>query len=235
MRPLELQRAAEIIGFARVAMLGYRDSGMPGSEHNAHPACFHQAPLDEAAERLVRLIREERPHVLLTYNEDQQGYPHPDHLKVHAVSVLAFERAGDPRWYPQAGEPWQPLKLYYSLWSAPSMRAIHQALLSLRGTSPYSDAWLARAHREEQITTRVRVGDYLWARTQALRAHATQIDPRSPFWFGLSDDELRATYPFEDWCLARCCIPSYPPSATASSPGRERPLEDDLFAGLRLA
>ena len=77
-------------------MLGYRDSGMPDTEANANPASFHQAPIDEATGRLVAIIRRERPQVLITYGDDQRGYPHPDHLRVHDISVLAFERAGDP-------------------------------------------------------------------------------------------------------------------------------------------
>ncbi len=102
-RPGELARAAEVIGFDEVVMLGYRDSGMPETDANDNPASFHSAPLDEATARLVEIIRRERPQVILTYNDDQAGYPHPDHLKVHDISVLAFERAGDPAWYPEAG------------------------------------------------------------------------------------------------------------------------------------
>ena len=116
-RPRELAESVRIIGFSELHMLGYRDSGMAESEANNHPGCFHQADLDEATGRLVAIIRRERPQVILTYNDDQRGYPHPDHLRVHDISVLAFERAGDPAWYPEAGEPWQPSKMYYTLWS----------------------------------------------------------------------------------------------------------------------
>ena len=81
------------------------------------------ATLDDAAGRLVSVLHRERPHVVLTYSDDQRGYPHPDHVRVHEVSVLAFERAGDASWYPEAGEPWQPLKLYYTVWSKARLMA----------------------------------------------------------------------------------------------------------------
>ena len=86
LRPQELARSAEVIGFDEVIMLGYRDSGMPGTPGNEDPASFHQAPFDEAVGRLVAAIRRTRPQVIITYNDDQEGYPHPDHLKVHDIS-----------------------------------------------------------------------------------------------------------------------------------------------------
>jgi mycothiol S-conjugate amidase len=222
-RAQELARAAEVIGFAEVVLLGYRDSGMPDTEANHNPAAFANADFDEATGRLVAVLRRTRPQVLVTYNEDQTGYPHPDHLRVHEISVAAFERSGDPEWYPELGEPWQPLKLYYSIWSRARVVAVHEALLRLRGSSPYDDKWFERRSQDERITTRIDVRDFLWARTQALRAHATQIDPNEPFWFGLTDEELAAVYPYEDWLLAKSLV-GYPP---------EGELEDDLFDGIR--
>ena len=90
-RPLELARSAEVIGFDEVVMLGYRDSGMADSEANAHPDCFHCADLDTAVGDLVEVIRRERPAVIITYGDDHSGYPHPDHIRVHDISVLAYE------------------------------------------------------------------------------------------------------------------------------------------------
>ncbi|MFZ9910979.1 MAG: PIG-L family deacetylase [Ilumatobacteraceae bacterium] len=224
MRPHELAASAEVIGFSRVEMLGYRDSGMADSPTNSNPECFHMADIDEATGRLVKLIRDHRPQVIITYGDDQRGYPHPDHLKVHDISVLAFDRAGDEEWYPQAGTPWQPLKLYYSVWSRSRLTAVHEALLRLRGSSPFDEKWFERPDLDDRITTRLRIGDFLWARSGALRAHKTQVDESEPFWFGLSDDELAEVYPYEDWVLARTLIP------TSRSAGE---LEDDLFAGIR--
>ena len=151
-------------------MLGYRDSGMKDSPANEDPASFHQADFDEAVGRLVEVIRRTRPQVIITYNDDQQGYPHPDHLKVHDISVPAFDRAGDPAWYPDLGQPWQPSKLYYTVWSRRRLLAVHEALLALRGASPFDEAWFERPDQDGRITTQVPVGDHMWARSGALRA-----------------------------------------------------------------
>jgi mycothiol S-conjugate amidase len=224
LRPQELARSAEIIGFDEVVMLGYRDSGMPDNPANSDPASFHQADFDEAVGRLVAVIRRTRPQVIITYNDDQQGYPHPDHLRVHDISAPAFDRAGDPAWYPELGSPWQPSKLYYTVWSRRRLLAVHEALLARRGASPFDEAWFERPDQDHRITTQVAVGDHLWARSGALRAHATQVDPTEAFWFGLSDQELADIYPYEDWILARSLVGQPPPGE----------LEDDLFAGVRV-
>jgi mycothiol S-conjugate amidase len=222
-RPGELARSAEVIGFDEYVMLGYRDSGMKDHGANEHPESFHMADLDEAVGRLVAVIRRVRPQVIITYGDDQRGYPHPDHVKVHDITVPAFDRAGDPMWYPDAGEPWQPLKLYYTVWSRARMLAIHEAFIRLRGKSPYDEKWFERPDHDHRITTKVDVREFIWVRTEALRAHATQVDPDEPWWFGLDDDELAEVYPWEDWELARSAVGR--PDGDA--------LEDDLFAGVR--
>jgi mycothiol S-conjugate amidase len=222
-RAAELAAAAAVIGFDEVVLLGYRDSGMPETEANRRPEAFWNADIDEATGRLVAVLRRTRPQVLITYNDDQQGYPHPDHLRVHDISMLAFERSGDPAWYPEAGAPWQVAKLYFSVWSRSRMLAVHEALKRLRGSSPFEEKWFDRPSSDHRITTRIDVRDYLWARTGALLAHATQIDPNEAFWFGLSDEELAEAYPYEDWILAESHVGKPP----------EGVIEDDLFAGVR--
>ena len=225
LRPLELEKSAAIIGFSDVVMLGYRDSGMLDSPANNHPDCFHMADLDEATGRLVEVIRRTKPQVIITYSDDQRGYPHPDHVKVHDISVLAFERAGDPSWYPDLGEPWQPLKLYYTLWSRSRITAVHEAMLRLRGSSPFDEKWLDRPDQDARITTKLHIAKWLYARSGALKAHATQIDPNEPWWFGLSDDELAEVYPWEDWVLAKSAV---------GGP-EDGMYEDDLFTGIERA
>jgi mycothiol S-conjugate amidase len=224
LRPAELAASAAVIGFDEVVMLGYRDSGMPDSEANQHPDNFFNADIDEATGRLVEVIRRTKPQVIITYNDDQQGYLHPDHLRVHDISVLAFERAGDPAWYPGLGEPFTPCKLYYTCWAHRRMASIHEGLLALRGESPFDERWLERRNQDHRITTRIAIGDYMWARTKSLLAHATQVDPNEPFWFGLSDDELAEIYPWEDWILARSHVGPIP----------EPDAETDLFDGIDL-
>jgi mycothiol S-conjugate amidase len=228
MRPAELARSAEVIGFDEVVMLGYRDSGMAGCDANGHPGCFHRADLDEATGRLVAIIRRVRPQVLITYSDEQQGYPHPDHLRVHDISVLAFDRAGDPAWYPEAGTPFQPLKLYYTTWSRRRLVAVHEGLLKHRGESPFDEKWFERPDTDHRVTTHIDIAEFIWARTESLRAHATQVDPTAAFWFGLSDAELAEAYPWEDWILAKSLVSDIP------SGERGDAMEDDLFAGITI-
>ncbi|MBA3310136.1 MAG: PIG-L family deacetylase [Nocardioidaceae bacterium] len=222
-RPAELAASAAVIGYDEVVMLGYRDSGMAGEPTNEHPESFHQAELDDAVGRLVAVIRRTRPQVILTYGDDQSGYPHPDHLRVHDVSLPAFDRAGDPDWYPEHGAPFQPSKMYYSTWSRARMIAVHDALQRLRGSSPFDEKWFDRPDNDHLITTKIDVRDSVGARSEALRAHATQVDPSEAFWFGLTDEELADVYPTEDWQLARSLVAAAPPDG----------IEDDLFEGVR--
>ena len=219
-RAKELERSAQIIGYQRVDMLGYKDSGMPDMPENADPANFANAPLDDAVLRLVRIIRRDRPQVLLTYDEEQGHYPHPDHLRTHEISVHAFDRAGDPDWFPEAGDPWQPSKMYYTTWARARIEATHQKMLELGIESPFPTDWFDRPNLDHRITTKVDVGAFLHIRDEALLAHATQVDPNEKFWFGLTPQIAAATYPWDDYILARSTIDTDLP-------------EDDLFAGLR--
>lgn len=223
LRPKELAQSAAVIGFDHVEMLGYRDSGMPDSEANSHPDCFHMAAIDEAVDRLVALVRRHRPDVLITYGDEQSGYPHPDHLRVHEISVLAFDRSADPHHRPDLGSAHAVSKLYYSVWSRDRMLAVHEALLAKHQRSPFDDRWFERPGHDDRITTRVDVTDFLWARTGALRAHATQVDPDELFWFGLDEGELAAVYPTEDWVLAASRVPRI----------ADGTIEDDLLFGTR--
>jgi mycothiol S-conjugate amidase len=216
----ELARATETIGYDEVVLLGYKDSGMPDTPHNDDPECFAQADFREAVGRLVTVIRRVRPQVIVTYSDDQRGYPHPDHLRVHDASVRAFDVAGDPDAYPWAGPPWQPSKLYYTVWSRKRMVAMHEKFKELGIESPFSDEWFKRPWQDDRITTSIDVREHFEVRRNALLAHATQVDPQSPFWFGIPSEELRKIHPFDDYVLARHLVDSGIP-------------EDDLFAGIR--
>ncbi len=218
----ELARAAQIIGYTDVVHLGYKDSGMPGTPSNEDPGCFARADLDEAVGRLVAVIRETRPQVIVTYGDDQQAYPHPDHLRVHDISLPAFDRAGDPTAHPEAGPPWQPQKLYYTSWSRARIVATHEKFLELGLDSPFDDKWFSRPSQDDRVTTRIDVSGFMDVRRNALLAHATQIDPESPFWFGLPPEVARTIHPFDDYVLARTRVPL-----------AEGEIEDDLFAGCR--
>jgi len=222
-RSQELDRAAAVIGYDEVVRLGYRDSGMPGSEANARADSFARAPLEEAVARLVAVVRRERPQVMITYPDDQSEYPHPDHLRVHEVSMAAFDAAADADAYPEAGPPYAPAKLYYTVWPAARMRATHEKYLELGLESPFDEKWLARVDRmaaSEKVTTTIDVAGFEDVRGRALRAHATQVDPTSPFWFGLPAEVQRSIEPAETFFLARSRI------------GPTTEPEEDLFAGV---
>jgi mycothiol S-conjugate amidase len=225
-RKAEMDRAREILG-VRQAWLGFIDSGLPeGDPLPPLPeGCFALEKVETAAEPLVRLIREFRPHVVTTYDENG-GYPHPDHIQCHRISVEAFDAAGDPDRYPDAGEPWQPLKLYYNqTFTKARVMALHEAMLARTGSSPY-EGWIERWDSEEgerrperEITTHVPCGEYFEVRDRALLAHATQVDPDGP-WFSVPLEIQREVWPTEDFELARSLVDTTIP-------------EDDLFAGIR--
>ena len=240
----EMARAREILGVEQ-RFLGFTDSGLPeGDPLPPLPeGSFALVPLAEAAAPLVRLVRDFKPHVILTYDESG-GYPHPDHIKTHQVAVEAFEAAADPDRYREAargdggreppmqgaGEPWQPSKMYYFVtFHQAKYAALHEELLRRGLESPYTEIFaeweerarkrLERGQRTLEITTRVQAADYFGVRDDALRAHATQIDPNSS-WFACPREVERVAWPTEDYHLARSLVDTELP-------------EDDLFAGIR--
>jgi mycothiol S-conjugate amidase len=223
-RAKEMDAAREILG-VKQAWLGFVDSGLPeGDPLPPLPeGCFALQTVEEAAEPLVRLIREFRPHVVTTYDENG-GYPHPDHIMTHKISMVAFDAAGDPDAYPEAGEPWQPLKLYYSQGTSLERIMALDAAMNERGLeSPYKERiarWEESGRTPREITTRVPCGDFFEIRDKALIAHATQIDPDGP-WFRVPLEIQREVWPTEDYELARSLVDSTIP-------------EDDLFQGIRV-
>ncbi len=166
-RRAEMARAAEILGVQQT-WLGFEDSGLPEpDEHGVTPPLPGRVLRGSAdrrgAEELVRLVREFRPHVMTTYDENG-GYPHPDHIRTHEISMRAFEAAGDPEQFPGTGEPWQPSKLYYHLtFHKARLVALHEACLSEGVESPFGE-WLAtwedKPEDEARLTTKVPCADY---------------------------------------------------------------------------
>jgi mycothiol S-conjugate amidase len=219
----EMARAREILGVQQ-EWLGFLDSGLPeGDPPPPLPdGCFAVQPLEVASEPLVRLVRQFRPHVITTYDE-RGGYPHPDHVKTHEVSIEAFDAAGDPDRYPGTGEPWQPLKLYYHLtFHKARIVAIDTAMRERGLESPYKEwleRWEDKPEDEVRLTTMVPCADYFPVRDQALLAHATQVDPKGR-WFTVPIDLQQAVWPTEDYQLARSLV------EVGSFP------ENDLFAGI---
>jgi mycothiol S-conjugate amidase len=213
-RRREMAAAAGILG-VRQRFLGLVDSGL---REPLPEGCFAALPLEEAAVPLVALIREFRPHVVITYDESG-GYPHPDHIRTHEVTVEAFSAAADPTRYPGTGEPWQPQKLYYqAVLSRAWFQTLHDATLAA-GLESAMGPVLDELPTGETlaITTRIRCESHFATRDQALLAHETQIDPAHPF-FAHSREIERQVWPYEDYHLAH------------PTPGPD--LEEDLFTGV---
>jgi mycothiol S-conjugate amidase len=217
----ELAAAVEAIGFTRTYQLGFHDSGYHEDPADVPEGTFARVPLDEAAARLAVVLREERPHVVVTYPEDG-GYPHPDHIRVHAVTMRALELAEDGD---LEGEPWRVPKVY-ACTAFPRVRvlALHEAIEATGVESPFV-RWLERRDEQpdrhedtEEIAARVDIGEWIPRRDAALRAHATQVDPEG-FWFQVDRTLERDTFPYE-------CFLGLRDDTGAIDP------VDDLFAGL---
>jgi mycothiol S-conjugate amidase len=229
----EMARAQEILGVQH-EWLGFVDSGLPqGDPLPPLPeGCFGLVPVEVGTEALVRLVRRFRPHVMTTYDENG-GYPHPDHIMCHRISRAAFEAAGDPSAFPDAGDPWQPLKLYYDIgFSRAKFTAFHDALIARGMESPYVEMfknWKDREDKSARVTTRIHAADWFERRDAALIAHATQVDPTGNF-FRMPMDMQREIWPTEDFQLARTTLDT---PVFAPREGAVKVYEDDLFDGIR--
>jgi N-acetyl-1-D-myo-inositol-2-amino-2-deoxy-alpha-D-glucopyranoside deacetylase len=227
----ELATACEALGVKDHRFLGgpgrYRDSGMMDTPSNARPEAFWNADLDEATGLLVAVMREVRPQVVVTY-DDNGGYGHPDHIQAHRVTVAAFEAAGDASRYPGAGEPWLPAKLYYSAIAKSFLQAGIDYFREEGIQSDFFSADVTSADDlpfgvpDDSITTQIDAREQLPAKVAAMRAHRSQIAVDGPF-FALADGAARTAFGMEHYVLA----------SGDRGPGTgEHGWEDDLFAGV---
>ncbi|TFD17521.1 mycothiol conjugate amidase Mca [Cryobacterium sp. TMT4-10] len=221
LRRLEMKEAQRALGVQH-RWLGYEDSGM-NDDGSVPTNSFASIPVEISAEPVVRLIREFKPQVLITYDENG-GYPHPDHIRCHDVSMEAYRAAADPARYPDAGEPWLVDKLYFD--RIFNLERIDAMLLELSVKEPDSPVLeplgAARDWMKDYpklATTHVNVGDFLEVRDAALRAHASQVSPKSSFFFW-PNDLIREAWPYEDFQLVESKVDTVIP-------------ESDLFAGVR--
>lgn len=198
-RSRECAIAAEILGARRVAFLGYRDSGMAGTPTNDDPASFWQADVEEAAERLAALLREEAAEVLTVY-DDHGGYHHPDHIQVHRVGVRAAELAGTPRVYEATAD-----RDHFAETLRASAALADSLGVEAPGDLPDPEEFAANFTPSEVITTRVDVSDRLATKRAALRAHASQIDETS--FFLTMPDEIFALAFGTEWFIRRDAAP----------------------------
>jgi N-acetyl-1-D-myo-inositol-2-amino-2-deoxy-alpha-D-glucopyranoside deacetylase/mycothiol S-conjugate amidase len=185
MRWAELTCAAQHLGLADVIHLGYRDSGMPGSDDNRHPNALAAAPVDEVAARVINVLRQFRPQVVVTF-DPIGGYRHPDHIAIHNATVRAFHLAGDPQQFPDGGPAHQPQKLYYQVLPKRWLK-LFVRLMPLFGQDPRRfgrnrDIDLASLVEVDfPVHAAVRVGGEAAARSQrAAACHKSQLEGGPP-------------------------------------------------------
>ena len=228
-RARELAAAVAAIGFTRTHELGYVDSGYHEDPADVPEGTFSRIDLDEPSRDLAAILRRERPHVVVTYPENG-GYPHPDHIMNHLVTMRGLELAEDPAAdlgadpaseHATTLRPWRVPKVYAtSTFPLERLEALHAAMLEAAGESPYTEWLESRADRvpREEPDTRVRCGDHFDRRDAALLAHVSQIDPDG-FWFGVPRALEREHYPYEAYTVLRSDV-------------LVQRVEEDLFAGL---
>lgn len=218
-RKQEMANAIKILG-CQHRWLGFVDSGYP----EGHPkpplpdGCFAALDPEKAAAPLVEIFREFKPHVVTTYDENG-GYPHPDHIRTHEITMRAYQNAADSS-YPSDLSVWQVPKIYYhQTFSYDRVVTMHQAALTANLISPFAE-WLTDWEPEpSRVTTQVHCAEYFSVRDNVLKAHATQVDPTG-MWFAFPRELEREIWPTEDYELA------------IDNVGVKLP-ETDLFNGLR--
>lgn len=221
-RRQELQEAVDILKISHLEVLPYRDSGMMGRPSNEHLECFNKADPHEATGRLVALVRKYRPQVMVTYNEEG-GYGHPDHLMAHRITLDAFAAAGDAAQYPEAGEPWTPLKLYLigsrrSLWLR-AWETMRERGIATKTPLDDENFDPKRFVDDPRDVTSIDITNYLPQKLAALRVHRTQIKPDWPY-LAIPDDVRLELMADEHFVLLESRV-----DAPAD--------EDDLFSGIR--
>jgi LmbE family N-acetylglucosaminyl deacetylase len=209
-RQEEARQACALLGVTDVEFLGYRDSGMKDTEENSNPAAFANAAVDDAVERLVKVIRSTQPQVIVAYDEDG-GYGHPDHIMAHRIGVEAFQRL--------QGEPGGPEKLYFSARSREGFRRYVEAIKEHGLTVPWIEGdfnFDEYGVPDSEITAHIDVAPFVGLKKQALAVHRTQIRPDF-FYLQIPDEALAAGSGMEYF------IRVFPPP----QPGEK---ETDLFA-----
>ena len=196
----EMRRAMAVTGAAEVRFLGYRDSGMDGTHDNDHPDSFIQAVPGEAVEKIVALIREFRPEVVMTH-DPTGGYGHPDHIATYHHTKDAFEAAGGPG-YPNAGEPWTPRLLYYVCFPRSNFKNIWEKMLEMGIKPPFASEILDQVGSpDEDVTTVIDVSSHVDTKIASLECHATQLQADGPFGL-LPEDYMKEIMSTEFYTLA---------------------------------
>jgi len=222
LRQAELACAVQILGIKQLHYLGYRDSGMPGSEDNRHAGALAAAPLDEVVAKVTQHIRQIRPQVVITF-DPVGGYHHPDHIMVHKATLEAFHAASDPLRYPDLGEPFQPQKLYYHTFPRTMLR-LAVRLLPLLGRDPHhfgvnDDIDLTELAKDDfPVHARINIRQVKSVKAQASACHHSQQGPS-----GGGNHVVGALMSLFD--RSELYMRAYPPATRETK-------ERDLFAGV---
>lgn len=220
-REHELRAAATVLGVKYLWFLDYRDSGMAGTPENGHRSSFLQADRHEALGKIIKIVRDFRPTVMVTF-DPTGGYGHPDHLTISQLSTQAFGAAADPNAYPETGEPWQAARLFYASFPRSTIRMIQDFMrendvnTGLSGLDPEKFGI-----PDEEITNVLDVSEWVAVKSRSLAHHRTQMAPDG-IWQKLSPEVIEAWRSREHYALAA----GVPVPDHAEARG-------DLFAGLR--
>ena len=188
-RQQELRDAMAVTGVRDVRFLGYRDSGMHGTDDNNHPSSLYQASAEEVAGALVEIMREVRPNVVITH-DPSGGYGHPDHITVHHRTTQAFQASGDPAWQSASPDssrdsvrpPWAADLLYYVCYPRSNFRRMWQQMVDNGVTPPFASLEVDKiGSPDEEVTTTVDVSNYVETKIASLACHRTQMDPNGAF------------------------------------------------------
>ena len=205
-RQEEMRQAALVTGVTDVRFLGYRDSGMAGTEDNNHPNSLYQAPPDQVVDPLVAIIREVRPEMIITH-DPTGAYGHPDHVTTYSHVTQAFALSGDGAAHPSppgsGDQPWTPRLLYYTCFPRTVMRRMWQQMRDTGVTPPFAslEEEESLGSPDEDVTTVVNVGAYVDAKIASLACHRTQMDPNGPF-AQFPEDMMREIMSTEYFTLA---------------------------------
>lgn len=173
----ELLAACRALGVSSVYFLNHGDSNMPGHEDNHKSDAFWQVNLDTAVGGLVRILREFRPHIAVTYNAFG-SYGHPDHIQAHRLALLSIEAARHPLMYPDAGPAWNVAAIYYTAFPKATMRTLAAKAKELGIELPFgrsADGDSPLGTPDDEVTDAVSYASVLPRKVAALRAHRSQI------------------------------------------------------------
>ncbi|MGH3905210.1 MAG: PIG-L family deacetylase [Pseudonocardiaceae bacterium] len=181
-RRKELGTAAKVLGVAELDWLGYHDSGMMGSPNNQRSQAFWAEPLQKLVERVVRILRHFRPHMLVTY--DSFGCTgHPDHIQAHRIALLAVEGAAEPHLFPDTGAPWAVSHVFYPVFPMSAMERFIDEELRTGRPHPFdgrSSAEINYTRPDVMVTHEVDIGEVYERKRMALHAHRTQVGSHYP-------------------------------------------------------